>query len=65
MSNEKSKRTTTSLIQEVVNMAWPYLRGKRGLVALGVGVVIFGLAMNWSWLVAAGIAPLLLSVCLA
>jgi len=31
------------------------------LVALGAGVLLAGIALNWSWLVAAGIAPILLS----
>ena len=36
-------------------------------LALAAGALIVGLALNWSWLVAAGVAPLLLSVlpCLA
>ncbi len=36
--------------------------GRRGLVAAGAVIVAAGLAFNWSWLVAAGIAPVLLSV---
>lgn len=36
--------------------------GRRGLIAASAGIVIAGLAFNWSWLVAAGIAPVLLSV---
>ena len=39
-----------------------YLTGWRGIAALGVVVVAVGLALNWSWLVAAGIAPLVISV---
>lgn len=35
---------------------------RRGLIAAGAGIVIAGLAFNWAWLVAAGIAPVLLSV---
>jgi len=31
-------------------------------LALAAGALIVGLALNWSWLVAAGAAPLLLSV---
>jgi hypothetical protein len=33
----------------------------RGFVALGAIVLILGAVLNWSWLVAAGVAPLLLS----
>jgi len=42
--------------------------GKRTFwLALAAVALIVGLALNWSWLVAAGLAPLLLSVppCLA
>ncbi|USJ28662.1 hypothetical protein [Ensifer adhaerens] len=44
-----------------------WLRGRRGLVALAALVLSLGVAFNWSWLVAVGIGPLLLSVlpCLA
>jgi hypothetical protein len=36
--------------------------GTRGLVILGTAVIAVGLALNWSWLVAIGVAPLLLTV---
>ena len=39
-----------------------WLRGRRGLILLGALVLGLGAAFNWKWLVAAGIAPLLLSV---
>lgn len=44
-----------------------WLRGRRGLVVLGVLALGLGAAFNWSWLVAAGAVPLLLSLlpCLA
>jgi hypothetical protein len=35
--------------------------GARGLVVLGGAVIAVGLALNWSWLVAIGVAPLLLT----
>lgn len=38
-----------------------WLTGRRALVA-GVGVVGVGAALNWEWLVAAGLAPLILTV---
>jgi hypothetical protein len=38
------------------------LGGRRGLIAAGAVIALAGLAFNWTWLVAAGIAPLLLSV---
>jgi hypothetical protein len=36
--------------------------GTRGLVIVGAAVIAVGLALNWSWLVAIGVAPLLLTV---
>lgn len=38
------------------------LRGRRALILLAVAVVGAGLALNWSWLVAAGVAPVLLAL---
>lgn len=38
-----------------------YLGGRRGLLILAVIALVGGLAFNWSLLVAAGIAPLLLT----
>ena len=35
--------------------------GTRGLAILGAAVIAIGLALNWSWLVAIGVAPLLLT----
>lgn len=39
-----------------------YLGGRRGLILLTVAALGAGLVLNWSWLVAAGIAPLLLAL---
>ena len=58
-------------IQNSVNTLWPvvrrYLTGWRGVVALATITLLAGLTLGWSWLVAAGIAPILISVlpCLA
>ena len=46
-------------IQSIVRST---LGGRRGLIAAGVAIAVAGLAFNWSWLVAAGIAPVLLSL---
>jgi|RhiMetdeSRZDD1v2_1073273.scaffolds.fasta_scaffold4199660_2 hypothetical protein len=35
--------------------------GRRSLIALGALALALGIAFNWSWIAAAGIAPLLLS----
>ena len=44
-----------------LNLVRYYLGNRWVLVALGAGVLVAGIALNWSWLVAAGIAPILLS----
>ena len=62
MNTPQANVTTVSRAQAVVNFAWPYVRGKWGLIALATGIVVAGLALNWSWLVAVGIAPILLAV---
>ena len=48
-------------------MARRYLTGWRGLAVVASVATAAGSALNWSWLVAAGVAPFLLSVlpCLA
>lgn len=51
----------TSLTRDLLYAARYYLGG-RGLIALAALALVSGLALNWSWLVAAGIAPLLLGV---
>jgi len=39
----------------------PYVEGRRGLIALATVAIVAGLALNWNWLVTAGIAPVLLA----
>lgn len=39
-----------------------YLGGRRGLILLAVAVLGIGAFLNWGWLVAAGIAPLLIGL---
>lgn len=55
------------LSQDLLFAARYYLGGRKGIIALAALIVAAGAALNWSWLMAAGIAPLLLSVlpCLA
>jgi|APThiThiocy_ev2_2_1041544.scaffolds.fasta_scaffold03788_7 hypothetical protein len=44
-----------------------WLQGRHGLILLAILGLTLGVAFNWSWLVAIGVAPLLLSAlpCLA
>jgi hypothetical protein len=41
---------------------WHRRLGPRGLILLAVVVIAAGLALNWSWLVAIGLAPIILAV---
>ena len=62
MSTTRSRGTSVSLAQGMVNAIWPYIGGRRGLFVLAIGIAVAGMAMNWGWLVAVGIAPILLVV---
>lgn len=44
-----------------------YLGNRRALIALALAAAVAGLILNWSWLVALGVAPILLTAlpCLA
>ncbi len=57
----------TSLTQDLLDMAHYYLGGRRGLLILAALAIVAGAVLNWSSLVAVGIAPILISVlpCLA
>jgi hypothetical protein len=62
MTPPSTARTTeTPLTRDLFDIARYYLFGRRGLLVMAVVAVAVGLAFNWSWMVAAGIAPLLLS----
>jgi hypothetical protein len=39
-----------------------WLRGPKGIAALVLSALVIGAALNWSWLVAVGVSPLLLTV---
>ena len=47
---------------DLVHAARYYLSRPRTLIFLAIAAIAAGLAFNWSWLVAAGIAPLLLTL---
>ena len=52
----------TSLTRGWLNAARYYLGGRRGPLILAAAIVAGGLALNWSWLAAVGVAPLLIGV---
>jgi hypothetical protein len=51
-----------SLAQDWLYALRYWLRGPKGIAALVLSALVIGAALNWSWLVAVGIAPLLLTV---
>lgn len=61
MNQATSKGDTVSPAQRAVNVLWPYISGKRGMILAAVVIAGVGVFLNWSWLVAVGVAPLLLT----
>ena len=61
-TTELIRAKEASFGRDVLSSVRRYLGGRRGLIAAGAAIAVAGLAFNWAWLVAAGIAPLLLSV---
>lgn len=59
---EPTNTANTSLTRDVLYAARYYLANRWGLLAAGILILTVGAAFNWSWLVAAGIAPVLLSL---
>ncbi len=58
--SKSSNATETSLTQDLIYAARYYLGGRRALILLAVAALGVGAALNWGWLVAIGVAPLLL-----
>jgi hypothetical protein len=65
-SIETTKSGETSLARDWINLGryyvGRYLGDRRGLIILTVAALGIGLALNWSWLVAIGVAPLLVAL---
>jgi hypothetical protein len=62
ISPETASTTKPSLAQHWVNAVRYWLRSRNGVIVLIMLAVMAGAALNWSWLVAVGIAPLLLTM---
>ena len=60
-TSDTTKTASPSPAHELLAAARHYLGGRRALVILAIAALIGGIALNWNWLVAAGIAPLLLT----
>jgi hypothetical protein len=61
-SPETASANTPSLVRDWLYALRYWLRGRNGVIALVVLAAVIGGALNWSWLVAIGIAPLLITV---
>jgi hypothetical protein len=61
-TTKSSQPIERSLSRDWIYAARYYLGGRKGLLIVAALVIAAGLAFNWSWLVAAGIAPLLIGV---
>jgi len=74
-TNEVTRETDaeTSLTTDAVNLgryylwrafSWarPLLGSRRGLIFLAIALLGVGAALNWSWLVAIGVAPILVAL---
>jgi hypothetical protein len=54
--------TGTTFAQAVLNAVWPWLHNRRAMMILAAIVLtVGGLALGWNWLVAIGVAPILIA----
>lgn len=58
---ESNKTVNASLANNFLSMGRHYLGNRMVLLILAVIIMAGGAALNWSWLVAIGVAPVLLS----
>ncbi|MFK0692278.1 hypothetical protein ACFX5Q_29430 [Mesorhizobium sp. IMUNJ 23033] len=61
-TTERTQARQAPPSRDVQSIVRSIFGGRRGLIAAGAAIAIASLAFNWSWLVAAGIAPVLLSL---
>ena len=61
MSTPSADTTNVSLTRDLHYAARYYVGSRRGIATLATVAILTGLAFNWSWLVATGIAPILLT----
>ena len=63
MTNVPSTDTSDrSLARDILDAARYYLGDRRTLFVLAVVLIVGGIALNWGWLVAAGLAPILIAL---
>jgi len=56
-----TERPDSSLTRDVIHAARYYLGSRRGLLILAIIAVVAGATFNWNWLVATGLAPIILT----
>lgn len=61
MTIPSAETTSASLTRDLLHAARYYLGSRRGILILATVAIVAGTAFNWSWLVATGIAPILLT----
>jgi hypothetical protein len=59
---EPTKPGASFSFGDLPRRARQYLSGTRGLILLAVIVIGAGMAFNWGWLVAIGVAPVILAL---
>lgn len=59
-STDEHKQEHTPLARDLLQAGRYYLHDRRVWVAVAIVAVLGGVALNWGWLVAAGLAPLVL-----
>ena len=60
-TSDTTKVQKSSLLREAAHAAQYYLCNRRAVVIISIVAIAGGVAMNWGWLVAAGVAPVLLT----
>lgn len=59
--SNSTKAENNSFTRDIISATRYYFGNRNALLALAAVALIGGLAFNWSWLVAIGLAPILLS----
>lgn len=62
MTTSRTPNTSVAWPQAIVNSVWPFLTGRRGMILLIAAAITAGLALNWGWFLALGVAPILIKV---
>ncbi len=59
---ETTRTEEMSFAQILIGLARHYLGGRRGLLIFGGIALAAGLMLNWSWVMAIGLAPILIAL---